>query len=295
METSKAIGALSALGHSGRLAIFRLLVQAGPEGVTPGEISRALHTPLSSLSTNLSILAGAGLIDARRDGRSIIYTASYGGMNELLAFLMEDCCAGKPEICGPLAAAAANRAAETPVQKAETATRERPYRVLFLCVGNSCRSIMAEAIMNREGGGRFLAYSAGSMPTGSVNPHALVLLKKFHFDISGFRSKSWDEFSRETNPEAPELDFVFTICDDAAGAVCPVWPGQPMTAHWGLPDPALAIGNEAEIGLAFADTFRMLSNRIGVFMNLPLEKIDKLSLQQRLDGIGAAAGAPKPA
>ena len=172
---------------------------------------------------------------------------------------------------------------------------ERPYNVLFLCTGNSCRSIMAEAIMNREGGGRFVAYSAGSMPTGAVNPHALALLRKFNFDTKGFRSKPWDEFSRQTNPNAPALDFVFTVCDNAAGEVCPIWPGQPMSAHWGLPDPALATGNDAEIGLAFADTFRMLSNRIDIFMNLPLAKIDKLSLQRRLDQIGQTTGVPKPA
>jgi protein-tyrosine-phosphatase len=168
---------------------------------------------------------------------------------------------------------------------------DRPYNVLFLCTGNSCRSIMAEAIMNREGGGRFKAYSAGSFPTGQVNPHALALLKKFNHPASAFRSKSWDEFSRETNPDAPELDFVFTVCDDAAGEVCPYWPGQPMTAHWGMPDPAKATGSDAEIGLAFADTYRMLNNRISIFMSLPFAKLDKLSLQKRLDDIGAAQRA----
>jgi protein-tyrosine-phosphatase len=172
---------------------------------------------------------------------------------------------------------------------------DRPLNVLFLCTGNSCRSILAEAIMNREGRGRFKAWSAGSMPTGQVNPHAMALLKGMHFDVSGLRSKAWDEFSRATNPDAPELDFVFTVCDNAAGEVCPIWPGQPMSAHWGLPDPALATGNEAEIGLAFADTFRMLSNRIGVFVNLPLAKLDKLSLQRRLDDIGRSQDAPAPA
>jgi protein-tyrosine-phosphatase len=171
----------------------------------------------------------------------------------------------------------------------------RPLNVLFLCTGNSCRSILAEAIMNREGRGRFKAWSAGSMPTGQVNPHALALLKGMHFDIRGLRSKPWDEFSRATNPDAPELDFVFTVCDNAAGEVCPIWPGQPMSAHWGLPDPALATGNEAEIGLAFADTFRMLSNRIGLFVNLPLAKLDRLSLQRRLDEIGGGQAAPAPA
>jgi protein-tyrosine-phosphatase len=169
---------------------------------------------------------------------------------------------------------------------------ERPYNVLFLCTGNSCRSIIAEAIMNREGGGRFKAYSAGSFPTGQVNPHALALLKTFNHPASAFRSKSWDEFARATNPDAPELDFVFTVCDDAAGEVCPYWPGQPMTAHWGMPDPAKAAGSEAEIALAFADTYRMLNNRITIFMSLPLAKLDKLSLQARLDAIGQAHGEP---
>jgi protein-tyrosine-phosphatase len=169
---------------------------------------------------------------------------------------------------------------------------DRPYNVLFLCTGNSCRSILAEAIMNREGGGKFKAYSAGSHPTGAVNPHALALLKKFNHRTDEFRSKPWDEFARDGNPDAPELDFVFTVCDDAAGEVCPYWPGQPMTAHWGLPDPARATGNDAEIGLAFADAYRMLSNRIGVFMNLPLAKLDRLSLQKRLDEIGQTSNQP---
>lgn len=169
---------------------------------------------------------------------------------------------------------------------------DRPYNVLFLCTGNSCRSILAEAILNREGGGRFKAYSAGSHPTGEVNPHALALLKRFNHDTAAFRSKPWDEFSREGNPDAPALDFVFTVCDDAAGEVCPYWPGQPMTAHWGLPDPAKASGSPAEIALAFADTYRMLANRIGVFVNLPIAKLDRLSLQRRLDEIGQTSSQP---
>lgn len=169
---------------------------------------------------------------------------------------------------------------------------DRPYNVLFLCTGNSCRSIMAEAIMNRDGQGKFRAYSAGSFPKGEVNPNTLALLKKFNFDPAQFRSKSWDEFTRQNNPDAPELDFVFTVCDDAAGEVCPYWPGQPVTAHWGMPDPAAATGSEAEVGLAFADAFRMLSNRINIFMSLPLAKLDKLSLQKRLDDIGSSVNQP---
>lgn len=172
---------------------------------------------------------------------------------------------------------------------------DRPYNVLFLCTGNSCRSIMAEAIMNRAGAGKFRAFSAGSMPTGVVNPHAVALLEKLNFDTAGFRSKAWDEFSHTTNPEAPELDFVFTVCDDAAGEVCPIWPGQPMSAHWGVPDPALASGNDAEIALAFADAFRMMNNRISIFANLPMASLDMLSLQKRLDEIGKVQGEPASA
>lgn len=172
------------------------------------------------------------------------------------------------------------------------AAPQKAFNVLFLCTGNSCRSIMAEAIMARAGRGRFNAYSAGSMPTGTVNPHALALLKQMHHDTGGLRSKSWEEFTRTVHADAPELDFVFTVCDNAAGEVCPVWPGQPMTAHWGMPDPALAEGSEAEIALAFADTYRMLSNRIGIFMNLPLASLDRLSLQARLSEIGAPRFTP---
>jgi len=169
---------------------------------------------------------------------------------------------------------------------------DQPKTVLFLCTGNSARSIMAEAIMNREGRGRFRAVSAGSMPTGVVNPHAIALLKSLNYPTDDFRSKSWDEFAA---PGAPHLDYVFTVCDNAANEVCPIWPGQPITAHWGIPDPAAATGSAAEIGLAFAEAYRMLNNRIGLFLNLPLASLDRLSLQRRLDEIGKTAGAPHTA
>ena len=168
----------------------------------------------------------------------------------------------------------------------------RPYNVLFLCTGNSCRSIMAEAIMNRAGAGRLVAYSAGAHPAGAVNPHALDLLKRMGHRVEGLRSKPWDEFSKAANPEAPDLDFVFTVCDDAAGEACPIWPGQPMSAHWGLPDPARFKGTEAETAVVFAETYRMLNNRIGLFVNLPITALDRLSLQKRLDQIGRTTGQP---
>lgn len=173
-------------------------------------------------------------------------------------------------------------------------SEERHYTVLFLCTGNSARSILAECILNRLGQGRFTAYSAGSHPAGKVNPHALALLKRLNYPTEGLRSKSWDEFAA---PSAVPLDFVFTVCDNAAGEVCPIWPGQPMSAHWGLPDPAAVEGSETEIALAFSDTHRMLGNRISVFVSLPIAKLDRLSLQKRLDAIGreppaSSAGTP---
>ena len=159
----------------------------------------------------------------------------------------------------------------------------RNQDVLFLCAGNSARSIMAEAILNRSGIGRFRAFSAGSLPAGEVNPRTAELLERLDYPAAVLRSKSWAEFAA---PGAPDLDFVFTVCDNAANEVCPAWPGQPMSAHWGVPDPAAATGNDAEVAAAFADTYRMLNNRIGIFINLPFASLDKLTLNKRLDAIG---------
>jgi protein-tyrosine-phosphatase len=157
------------------------------------------------------------------------------------------------------------------------------FNVLFLCTGNSARSILAEAILNREGKGNFVGYSAGSQPKGAVHPFAIDLLNRMNHPTDGLRSKSWDEFAV---PGAPQMDFVFTVCDNAASEVCPVWPGRPMTAHWGVPDPASAEGAEPERRLAFADAYRQLSNRISVFTSLPIASLDRLSLQKRLHEIG---------
>lgn len=160
---------------------------------------------------------------------------------------------------------------------------DKTYNVLFLCTGNSARSIIAEAIMNRVGRGRFRGFSAGSQPRGAVHPHTLDLLKALNYKTDFARSKSWDAFAE---PGAPQMDFVFTVCDSAAGEACPVWPGQPMSAHWGVPDPAAAQGNEAERRLAFDDAHRMLESRISIFASLPMAGLDRLSLQKRLDDIG---------
>jgi len=159
----------------------------------------------------------------------------------------------------------------------------RPYNVLFLCTGNSARSILAEGLLNVEGQGRFRAYSAGSFPKGAVNPCALKTLERAGISPEGFRSKSWDEFAV---PGAPVMDFVFTVCDDAAGEVCPVWPGHPVTAHWGVPDPSSLEGSDEQKTKAFRETLRLLSNRIRVFTALPFEKLDRLALKLYVDDIG---------
>lgn len=160
---------------------------------------------------------------------------------------------------------------------------DRTYNVLFLCTGNSARSILAEAIVNRLGNGRFRGFSAGSHPKGEVNPFAIDLLRQLHLPTGGLRSKSWDEFAA---PGAPQLDFIFTVCDNAAGEVCPYWAGKPMTAHWGIPDPAAVEGTDAEKRIAFRQAFEALENRIKTFTSLPLAAIDPTKLRERLDGIG---------
>lgn len=168
---------------------------------------------------------------------------------------------------------------------------DRMYNVLFLCTGNSARSILAESILAKDGAGRFRAFSAGSQPKGAVNPFALKVLRSFDYPAEGFRSKSWEEFAR---PDAPVMDFVFTVCDNAAGEACPVWPGQPMTAHWGIEDPAAVEGPDIEKEKAFVSAFRYLRNRISVFTALPITSLDRMTLSSKLVEIGQLKGATKP-
>jgi protein-tyrosine-phosphatase len=167
---------------------------------------------------------------------------------------------------------------------------DQPFNALFLCTGNSARSVMAEAILNKLGAGKFCAYSAGSQPKGQVHPQTLRLLQNLGYDTSGFRSKSWHEF---TKPGAPALDFAFTVCDNAAGETCPVWPGQPITAHWGVPDPAAVTGPEVERRQAFREAFRTLEARIGLFAALPLDKLDRMAIKRHVDEIGRSGAAAK--
>lgn len=167
-----------------------------------------------------------------------------------------------------------------------------PYHILFLCTGNSARSILAECIANRAGGGKFVAYSAGSMPKGEVHPQAIKLLASLGYETKDLRSKSWSEFAA---PGAPELDFIVTVCDNAAGETCPVWPGKPMQAHWGIPDPAAVEGSETDLALAFADAYRMMGNRIDLFAALPVESLDQLTMKRRMDEIGQTRDTPATA
>ena len=173
----------------------------------------------------------------------------------------------------------------------------KTYNVLFLCTGNSARSVLAESLLNARGAGRFKAYSAGSFPKGQVRPEAVRLLESLRLPTEGLRSKSWDEFAA---PGAPPMDFVITVCDDAAGEVCPAWPGRPVTAHWGIPDPAAAQGPPGEVALAFADALKMLERRIMPFVALPLDKLDAIAIKRRVDEIGRAdaarpsAATPRP-
>ncbi len=287
MESSDAIAAFAALAQETRLAVFRALVRAAPGGIAAGDLARDLGVPANTMSAHLAVLARAGLVSSRRDSRSIIYRAEIPRLRELTLFLAADCCGGNADLCAPLVADLMPCCDE----ERRGFVPDKIYNVMFLCTGNSARSIMAEAILQRDGGGHFRAYSAGSYPNGTVNPFALKVLESYGYPAAGARSKSWDEFS---GPEAPVMDFVFTVCDNAAGEVCPVWPGHPMTAHWGIDDPASVQGPDIEKEKAFVQAFKYLRTRIGVFLSLPLASIDQMALSTKLREIGRLEGTSTP-
>ncbi len=283
MESTWHTEALTALGHPGRLAVFRLLARRAPHGVRPGEMIGALDLKPSTLSVYLASLERAGLIRARRDGKSIFYSVTLDNVGGLVDFLVNDCCRGRPELCTPLAARSLSSLAE-----GTQAMPDRVFSVLFICVGNSARSIMAEAILANLGKGKFQAFSAGTRPYSEMNPVALEVLEQNGHDVSTMRAKNVAEFQGD---DAPPLDFAFTLCDAAANEDCPPWPGQPITAHWGMTDPVKATGTQAERALAFKATYRALHRRLSAFVALPLATLDRISLQNRLDEIGADAPA----
>ena len=280
METTAAVKALACLGNETRLRLFRTLIERGPEGAIAGDLARVTNMSASAMSFHLGDLEEAGLVFSWRVGRNIRFAANILEIRGLLTFLVEDCCHSDPQICGDLLpiAAGAQLIGGKPMSD-----QEKVYNVLFLCTGNSARSIMAECILNRLGQGRFKAYSAGSFPKGEINPETIRILKQENFATADLRSKSWDEFGAA---DAPEMDFVFTVCDQAASEICPIWPGQPMSAHWGVPDPAAVEGSDTDKHLAFATAMRFLRNRISIFVALPMRSLDRLTLQKRLDQIG---------
>ena len=280
MELKDAVKALVALGHASRLQAYRLLVQQGPEGLSAGELARLTRQSPSALSFHLKELVNANLLDARHDGRFIFYSARYRCMTALLDYLTENCCNGAA--CMP----ARSQSCPDPDSlqpKSEPMMTEKVYNVLFLCTHNSSRSIMAEALLNTMGKGRFKAYSAGSTPGTGVNPFALEKVKTMGYDTSTLRSKNWDEFAA---PDAPQMDFIITVCDNAAGEVCPVWPGQPISAHWSFEDPAAATGTDEQKRAVFDKIYRQISTRISLFANMPLDKIEKAAIHRELKVIG---------
>lgn len=276
MEMNDAATILSALAHEGRLSVFRLLARHAPEGVRPSEISEALELKANTLSVYLGALERAGLVTSERQGRSVFYSVNLSRMGGLIDFLAADCCRGRPDLCAPLTAQALAKVGDTPMP-------DRKYNVLFICSGNSARSIFAEALLSSIGGEKFNAYSAGTQPYSELNPFAVDLLERNGHDVSGLRSKNISEFQQQG---APVMDFVFTVCDQAANEECPPWPGQPITGHWGLPDPVKVEGSDAEKSLAFASTYAQMRRRVQAFAALPFDQLDRLALQAQIDRIG---------
>lgn len=279
MEPNHAASAFATLGHADRLQVFRLLMRFAPRGARPTEIAATLGLKPNTLSHHLADLVGSGLVQVRRQGRSLLYSVNLDVTESLIGYLALDVARGRPDLLLPLLAA----------PRDALTLRDTDFNVLFICSGNSARSIFAEALLRDLGKGHFQAFSAGTRPNSALNPFALEMLRRNGHDIAGLRAKHVSEFQK---PGAPEMDFVFTVCDAAAAEECPPWPGQPITGHWGLPDPVKAQGTDAEKALVFAQTYAALRRQIAVFVELPFESLSRLSLQARVDAIGAETELP---
>lgn len=277
MENIQAAIAFAALGHTGRLAVFRLLMRFAPKGVRPTEIAEALQIKQNTLSHHLADLLACQLIRVVRDGRSLIYSVDLDFAEQLIGYIALDVGRGRPDLLSPL----------LPTFQ-EPTMRQAPFAVLFICSGNSARSVFAEALLRDLGRGRFNAYSAGTRPNTTLNPVAIEVLRRNGHSVDGLRSKHISEFQQTGSPQ---MDFVFTVCDTAAAEECPPWHGQPITGHWGLPDPVKATGTDAARALVFAQTYAALRRRIVAFVELPVESLSRLSLQSRVDAIGSDAEA----
>lgn len=265
---------LTALGHEPRLAIFRLLMRRYPDRVPAGEIADVLDFRASTLSSYLAALLQAGLVTQLRTGTSLLYRVNMEEVRKTFDYLLRDCCRGRPELCLPDVSVAA--------EPATVPGAVRPLNVLFVCSGNSARSIVAESILRQQAGERFAAWSAGTTPRSALNPFALEELAANGHDIAPLRAKHVSEFQ---GSQGPRLDFVFTVCDRAANEFCPNWDSLPLSGHWGMPDPARATGSDASRRLAFRKTYDILRSRIDAFTALPLETLDRLSLQLAVDAI----------
>lgn len=265
---------LATLGHPQRLAVFRLLMRRYPDRVPATELAEALKLKPSTLSTYVNALMQAGLVTQERLGTSLRYGADMPAMRQTVDYLLLECCRGRPEICAPTS---------HPSLHGVSPMTDRKYHVLFICTGNSARSIFAESILRDVAGHRFVAYSAGTRPRSELNPFALDVLKQNGHDVSVLESKNVSAFQGD---DAPRFDFVFTVCNQAANEDCPAWSGQPVSAHWGLPDPVKVEGTSAQKSLAFHQTYGALRNRIAAFTALPLDSLDRISLQKAVDRIG---------
>ncbi len=280
MEQNRAAHAFAILGHPGRLAVFRLLMRFAPQGVRPTEIAAALGMKQNTLSHHLADLTASALIQVDRHGRSLLYSVDLNTAEGLIGYLALDVGRARPDLLAPLLSAQKDAAHMTALH------RDTDFDVLFICSGNSARSIFAEALLRDLGKGKFQAFSAGTRPNTELNPFALDILRRNGHDTSGLRSKHVSEFQQ---PNSAVMDFVFTVCDTAAAEECPPWPGQPITGHWGLPDPVKATGTDAEKALVFAQTYAALRRRITAFVELPFDSLSRMSLQSRVDAIGSDA------
>ncbi|MFY9210809.1 MAG: helix-turn-helix domain-containing protein [Aestuariivita sp.] len=265
---------LATLSHPQRMAVFRLLMRRYPDELPAGEIATALDLKASTASVYLSALTQVALISQRRDGTRLLYAVNLDAAREIVSGLFVDCCRGRADLCPPQV---------SDLLTSLSARPDKTFNVLFVCTGNSARSIFAETILRDIAGERFTAYSAGTAARSDLNPFAVALLGAKGHDTSGLRAKSITEFQGKG---APRMDFVFTVCDRAANEDCPVWPGQPVSGHWGLPDPVKATGTDAQKRLAFQQTYAALRNRIKAFTSLPFESLDAGSLQRHVDEIG---------
>jgi ArsR family transcriptional regulator, arsenate/arsenite/antimonite-responsive transcriptional repressor / arsenate reductase (thioredoxin) len=283
MENNRAAHAFATLGHPGRLGVFRLLMRFAPQGVRPTEIAEALGLKQNTLSHHLADLTASGLVTVERLGRSLYYAVDLDATEGLIGYLALDVGRARPDLIAPLLIAQKDT-----VPMTDTST----FSVLFICSGNSARSIFAEALLRDLGKGKFQALSAGTLPGTQLNPFAIEVLERNGHDVSGLRSKHISEFQV---PGAAKIDFVFTVCDTAAAEECPPWPGQPITGHWGLPDPVKATGTDAEKGLVFAQTYGALRRRIAAFVELPFDALSRLALQTAVDRIGTTADTPTKA